>query len=127
MVRRRTLGLDCISFEIYTLAMKTALRTKRAQLLKGSQTLEARLKEELKDPAFKAELEKESLEIEVAQQLYAMRERKRLTQTQLAGRAGIKQSNLARIEQGKQNLTLGTIQQLAGAMNCRVKLTLIPA
>jgi ribosome-binding protein aMBF1 (putative translation factor) len=50
------------------------------------------------------------------------REEAGLSQTQLAGRIGIAQSALSRIEAGRSNLTLASLQRIASALG--VDLTL---
>ena len=49
--------------------------------------------------------------------------RKGMTQTELAERCGLLQSNIARIEGGKYNFTFDTLSVLAGAIGWKVDLT----
>ena len=95
-------------------------------ILKGAVKFSDVLKEELKSPSFRQEYRKQLLEAEVAEQLHDMREKKHMSQRQLASKAGMKQPALARIEGGKVNVTLDTLQRLAGAMNCAVHFELKP-
>jgi transcriptional regulator with XRE-family HTH domain len=48
-----------------------------------------------------------------------LRERRGLTQEQLAEKSGVGRSHLARLETGKQDPTLSTIEKLAKALGVR--------
>jgi len=47
-----------------------------------------------------------------------LRKRRGISQAELAKKLKTTQSNIARIESGKQNLTVGKIQEIAGALRC---------
>jgi len=55
-----------------------------------------------------------------------MRKRLKMTQKQLAKRAGVPQSNIANIESGHSEATLRTLQKLFAAMGCSLSLLPIP-
>jgi transcriptional regulator with XRE-family HTH domain len=55
----------------------------------------------------------------VAARIKTLRERRGLTQEQLAERAGVSRTYLARLETGKQDPTLSTIEKLARALSVR--------
>ncbi len=63
----------------------------------------------------------------VVRQLIALREQHGWTQRELADRAGMKQPQLARLERGQVEPKLDTLQRLAGAMGCRVRVSFEPA
>jgi len=63
----------------------------------------------------------------VVRQLIALREQHGWTQRELADRAGMKQSQLARLETGQVEPKLDTLQRLAEAMGCRVRVSFEPA
>ncbi len=65
------------------------------------------------DPAFQHVWEDGTLEREIAKQLIGIRLELGMTQAQFAERVGVKQSFLSRLENGEQNLTIETLQQLA--------------
>lgn len=61
-------------------------------------------------------------EMRIEQDLIALREARQLSQRQLAGRAGVKQPMIARIESGRvKNLELRTLVRLAAALGARVR------
>ena len=66
------------------------------------------LKEQLKDPKFKARFEKESANLESAIVIAKAREAAGLTQRDLAEKSGVPQSTIARIEQGA-NTSISTL------------------
>lgn len=51
------------------------------------------------------------------EKLKAARERRFLTQQQLADQAGTSKANISRLESGEQNARMTTIVRLAGALN----------
>ncbi|MCT3351710.1 XRE family transcriptional regulator [Lacticaseibacillus paracasei] len=76
------------------------------------------LTEQLKDPEFKAGFDAESAKLESAVAL--MSERAGLTQRELAERADVPQSTIARIEHG-QNTSFDTMSKIAFALGKKLK------
>lgn len=99
----------------------------RAELMAGSETHADALKRKLKDPEFAAGYKKHLLALQVAEALQGLREKKKLTQGQLATRAGMKQHGISRIEKGQHAMTLDTVGRLAAAMGCSVKVQFVPS
>ncbi len=79
-------------------------------------------KELLKDPAVKAEVSKLAVEYEIARQIIKFRLSKKLTQAELAERAGLKQAYIARLESGNVNPTVESLNKVAVALDKRLKL-----
>lgn len=80
--------------------------------------LSDRLEEELKDPVFRKAYEEADLPIWIAIEIAKLRERNGLTQKSLARKLGTSQQVISRIESFTQkNLTLGTLQKIAKALN----------
>ena len=75
------------------------------------------LKEELKDPEFKKGFEMEKRKLEMSLAIINLRKKKKISQAKLAEKIGMKQSAVGRIEAGKQNLTIETLQKIAYALN----------
>jgi HTH-type transcriptional regulator / antitoxin HipB len=71
---------------------------------------------------FENELKAEIL----AFQFKELRKMKNLTQAQLAEKTGIEKGQISRIENGKYNLTLATINKIAAALDTRVNFDLQP-
>jgi len=84
------------------------------------------LKDQLKDPDFRAEYEALEPEFAVIIAMAEARKRMGLTQTQLAEKTGIDQSDISRIETGDANPSLYTIMRLAAGMGMKVKLEFLP-
>ena len=74
------------------------------------------LDEQLKDPEFAEEWEKQRPEREYIKAIIAARMELNLTQKELANKTGIRQSNISRIENGNSSPTIATLQQLASGM-----------
>ncbi|KAA6332889.1 hypothetical protein EZS27_018645 [termite gut metagenome] len=49
-----------------------------------------------------------------------LRERKNITQQELAYRCDFEKSNMSRIEKGKTNLTIGTLLKICEALNVKL-------
>lgn len=60
------------------------------------------------------------LQMAFGKNLKATRERAGLSQTEVAGAAGVSQPNIARIETGTQNITLETMKRLADAVGSEI-------
>lgn len=63
----------------------------------------------------------------IVRELIALREQRGWSQRELADRAGMKQPQLARLETGQVEPKLDTLQRLATAMGCRVRVSFEPA
>ncbi|MDJ0535278.1 MAG: helix-turn-helix transcriptional regulator [Xenococcaceae cyanobacterium MO_207.B15] len=80
----------------------------------------------LADPKLKAEYDAISPEFKLARAVITLRENIGLTQREFAAKVGMKQSQLARIESGKQTPKLKTLAKLAAAAGYEVEVNLIP-
>ena len=76
-----------------------------------------------RDPQLRRDVEEELTQLRLVQDLVALRERRGLSQVQLAKTMGITQPRVARIEAGK-NLELRTIVRMAMALGARVHVEL---
>ena len=74
------------------------------------------LAEQLKNPEFAAEWERQRPEREYIKAIIAARTETNLTQKDLAEKTGIRQSNISRIENGKSSPTIATLQQIAAGV-----------
>ena len=80
----------------------------------------------LSDPEVKAEYDALEEEFELARTIITLREKVGLTQREFATKVGMKQSQLARIESGKQTPKLQTLAKLAAVAGYEVEVNLIP-
>jgi DNA-binding XRE family transcriptional regulator len=62
----------------------------------------------------------------LANQFKELRKRKQLTQTQLADKLGMEKGQISKIENGKFNLTLSTINKMATALGAKINFDLQP-
>ena len=84
------------------------------------------LKEQLKDPEFRAEYDALEPEFTIIQAMLEARKSSGLTQKQLAERTGIAQADISRIETGEANPSLNTLKRLASGMDMKLKLEFLP-
>jgi transcriptional regulator with XRE-family HTH domain len=61
-----------------------------------------------------------ALKERMAARLKALRARRGMTQEQLAAKSGVGRSHLARLETGRQDPTLSTLERLARALGVKV-------
>ena len=85
------------------------------------------LAEELRDPSFRVVWEAEEAKRKVISTLIGQRIKRKLTQAQLAHRAGIKQPSLARVESGSVMPSLSLLNKLAKALNSSLEIRFIGA
>ena len=71
------------------------------------------LNEQLENPEFAVEWERQRPEREYIKAIIAARIEQNLTQKELSARTGIRQSNISRIENGNCSPTVATLQQIA--------------
>lgn len=74
------------------------------------------LQEQLKDPEFKAAFEAIEPEYRLAKRMIEARISQKLTQEELAKKAGVTQNTITRLESGSTNPTFATINRVAAAL-----------
>ena len=84
--------------------------------------------ERARDATFRREVEALLAEMELEQDLAALREARRISQAKLARRLGVSQPYIAKLESGRvKNLELRTLVRYATALGGRVRITIEPA
>jgi len=79
-------------------------------------------KEALKNPKIKAAYDDLEPEYRLAESMIKARLAKKLTQEQLAVKAGVTQTTIARLESGTNNPTIATVSRVASALGKELKL-----
>lgn len=67
----------------------------------------------------------ESLLYDIITTFYRVRKQMKMTQAELAARAGLPRSTVAKVESGKRNATVATLQAMAHAMGKTLKIELV--
>ncbi len=80
------------------------------------------LKEFMKNPEFKKAYEDLEPQYEAAREIIKKRLELKMSQEKLAEISGIKQANIARMESGQANITLGTLDRIAKSMGSHVEI-----
>lgn len=89
-------------------------------------TFRNRLREDLKDPEFKAHYHEERQALILAMKIAELREKRGLSQKQLAEVMGTSQQAISRIESGEyEGFTLKTLERIAEATGTRVKIEFV--
>jgi DNA-binding XRE family transcriptional regulator len=79
-----------------------------------------------RQPDVRLALDNDAL-FQVAENLIYLRKRRGLTQQALARKMGTSQAKVARIEGGRENVTLRTLERAVVALEGRLNLTIMPA
>jgi DNA-binding XRE family transcriptional regulator len=91
-------------------------------------TFRSRLSEDLKDPHFKVHYEEERQAPKLAIKIAKLREKRGLSQQQLAKLMGTSQQAISRIESGAyEGFTLKTLEKIAEATGTQVKIDFVTA
>lgn len=90
--------------------------------MKTVKTYKEYKKEALKDPALKEAYDALEPEYRLASSLIKARLESKLTQQELAEKAGVTQNTITRLESGTTNPTIGTVNRVAGTLGKELKL-----
>lgn len=78
-------------------------------------------------PAMEEEMEKAGQAIDIAYQIYDLRQAAMLTQTQLAKLLHTSQSNISRIESAEyESYTFKTLEKVTKALKARLEIKIVP-
>ena len=80
----------------------------------------------LKDEETRAEYEALAPEYELIKAVLNARKTSKLTQQQLADKAGVDRADISKLENGNANPTFNMLQRLAESMNMSIKLEFVP-
>lgn len=83
------------------------------------------LKEKLKNKNFKENFTNYDSQLKIAYQILQFRKKQKISQFNLAKSLKTNQSNIARMEAGKQNFSIKTLEKIAMILNCELKIDLI--
>ena len=78
------------------------------------------LSEDLKDPEIRKEMEKLEPEFAIVRAIIEARTSSGLTQEELSRKSGINQANISKLEHGKANPSVSTLQKLANGLGKRL-------
>jgi transcriptional regulator with XRE-family HTH domain len=105
--------------------MKTANRRRTsASNNRAHADLDDSLKRKLQNPEFRAAYDAEDKRIELVLQIIKLRQRRGMTQSDLAKAIGTRQANVSRLERFDANLTLGTLEKVAQALGANLQIDL---
>ena len=79
---------------------------------------------EAREPGFKVRVDEKVAQLAIARQVRALRERRNLSQAELASLAGTGQAAIARIESGRRVPKFELLSRIADALHARVMLKL---
>ena len=107
--------------------MKTANRRRTpASSNRAHADMDSMLKRKLQNPEFRAAYDAEDKRIELALQIIKLRERRGMTQADLAKAIGTRQANVSRLERFDANLTLDTLEKIAQRIGREIENHLVP-
>ncbi len=83
-------------------------------------SLEEAFKKDFKNPVFKKAYEAEMARLRIATDIKRLRAAKKMTQRQVAAKAAMPQSVIARIESGRHPISLNTLSRIAAVFKKQV-------
>ncbi|PIW67763.1 transcriptional regulator [bacterium (Candidatus Moisslbacteria) CG12_big_fil_rev_8_21_14_0_65_36_11] len=81
---------------------------------------EKHFRKKMEDRKFRKKYEEEKCRLDVAYQILKLREKNGLTQKKLAEEIDTTQSAVARIEAGKENITIDTLGKIIAVLNKKI-------
>jgi predicted transcriptional regulator len=81
-------------------------------------------KEALKNPKVAREYKRLGPRYKIISELIGLRIKKGLTQADVAKKMGTKQSAIARMESGDENLTIDSVQKMSEALGAKVRISI---
>lgn len=85
------------------------------------------IRKQLKKPSLSNVFTEESLRLKVAYQILELRQKNEYTQSELAKKIGTTQSVVARIEQGRENISVDRLDAIARIFGKRIEVEFTPA
>lgn len=83
------------------------------------------LQKELKNPESKRLFDEYGKQLELAYQILQLRKKQKISQSQLAKKIGTTQSNVARMEAGKQNFSTNMLVRVAAALGKELEIKFV--
>lgn len=83
------------------------------------------LKEQMKDPDFKKEWDENEVRYQLMMMVLRARNEEQLTQSELAERTGLRQSNISRIEKGQSMPSIVTLAKIAQGLGKRLEIRFV--
>lgn len=83
------------------------------------------LKEQMKDPDFKKEWDENEARYQLMMMVLRARNEEQLTQSELAERTGLRQSNISRIENGQSMPSIATLAKIAQGLGKRLEIRFV--
>lgn len=83
------------------------------------------LKEQMTDPEFKKEWDSNELEYQLMMMILKARNEQNLTQSELAERTGLRQSNISRIEKGQVLPSISTLYKIAQGLGKQLEIKFV--
>jgi len=82
------------------------------------------LTKQLRNKKIKKYFDKYGKQLEISYQISQLRRKKKISQKELAEKIGTTQSNVARMESGRQNFTVNFLSEIASVLGSELKITL---
>ena len=83
------------------------------------------LKEQREDPVFKKEWDDGEMEYQLMMMILKARNEKHMTQSELAARTGLRQSNISRIEKGQALPSISTLCKIAHGLGKQLEIKFV--
>jgi len=101
--------------------MNKKIQNKKIEKMTDFQT---HLEGMLKDKEFKKHYNEYGRQLEISYRVLQLRKKAKMSQSELARKIGTTQSNIARMEGGRQNFTMATLNKIARTFNKQLKVSI---
>lgn len=98
---------------------------KTEQEIKKIISFEQYLKEQLKNPVVRKYYDRAGKQLEIAYKVVQLRKQQKMSQLELANKLNTTQGNIARLEAGRQNFTITTLEKIAQAFKRDLKIEFV--
>lgn len=99
-------------------------KNKKNKKIEKATDFQIHLMENLKDKEFKKYYDEYGRQLEIAYQVLQLRKKAKMSQSELARKIGTTQSNIARMESGRQNFTITTLNKVAHTFDKQLKVSI---
>lgn len=107
------------------MSLITRIHMSKIKSIKKAVDFDTYIGRRLKDTQFKKYYDAYGKRLEIAYQVLQLRKARKMSQADLARKLGTTQSNVARIEAGRQNFTTHTLYQIATAFGKELKVEFV--
>ena len=105
--------------------IKKTQKTPAREIKRAKKMRDEYVNEQMKDPDFKKEWDENEARYQLMMMVLRARNEEQLTQSELAERTGLRQSNISRIEKGQSMPSIATLAKIAQGLGKRLEIRFV--